>query len=146
VELVDHQADGAGANLNSGEPQRNAGERPEHEAQQHQPAKVPVDKLPRQRVAGPHRDRLEVAQEQPAADGELGEKHVRDRHAADDHPFHQRPEVVDRIIGKVHRVAVPLRCVYQRAAAHACGAMRVLKHDAVEIGRQGARVERRNVK
>jgi hypothetical protein len=98
VELVEHEPDGAGADLDRREPHRDAGERAEDEADQHQDREEAVEEAAGVALAAVLGQPLEVDEEEAAADGELGEEDVEDADAADDHALHRRAEVVDRVV------------------------------------------------
>lgn len=102
VELFDHHADGAGADLDRREPHSDTGQRAHDEADQHQVLKEVVDETACQGKSAGLCQPLKVAHQQSAADGELRQKHVKDSQTADHQTLHDGPEVVDREIGDVH--------------------------------------------
>lgn len=90
-----HHADRPLTDLNRREPHRDTGDGTKHKAHQH--LEVAMTKGSRQAAAAPHVQPLHAAQQHASADGELGEKDMKDAEPPDHHTLHQRTEINNRV-------------------------------------------------
>ena len=97
VKIKHHLANRRRTDLNRRKPDAYASQRSQHKADQHQHFKVAMHEDACIFAPTGHGQPLEVAQQNAAADCELGEKHVDNRNCGHHQTGHQRSVVVDRI-------------------------------------------------